>query len=89
VTVLTPSEKAAREQTALAKCADFELVLTKIINAGLEGPNPFFLVYDLDGKPWPIRPDQMTVGDILAYVHSRFGELFLGFCRTFPQLIVH
>jgi hypothetical protein len=62
--------------------------LLKTSDSHLEGPNPFFLVY-VDGKPWPIRPDQMTVGDILAYVHHRYGELFVGFCRQMPNFIIH
>jgi hypothetical protein len=83
--MLSPSEQAEAERRALAKCADFESTVTEILNAF----NPFFLVYDLDGKPWPLRPDQMTVGDILAFVHHKYGPLFLGFCRSFPEFTIH
>jgi hypothetical protein len=84
--MLTQTEIVERERLALAKCADFETTVTEILNAF--GSNPFFLVYDLDGKPWPIRPDQMTAGDILKFVHARYGPLFLSFAASLPELIV-
>jgi hypothetical protein len=86
--MLNQEEKAEREQLALAKCADFEEVLTEIVYAGLEGPNPF-VIYDIDGKPWRIQPREMTVADILEYVRERYGLLFLSFAKSMWQFTIH
>jgi hypothetical protein len=84
----TAEEQAQlRERMALAKCSDFETTMTEILNAF--GANPFFLVYDNDGKPWPLRPDQMAVPDILEYVRHRFGEAFVTIAKQHDEFTTH
>jgi hypothetical protein len=84
--MLTQSEITAREQAALQDCADFETILTAIVYAGLEGRSGI-VVHDADGRPMPAR--LMTRNDILEFVRQRFGELFVEFCKSMPQFIVH
>jgi hypothetical protein len=80
----------ARIQKAEARCEQFTADITKILDT-FSSDCPFFsdFVLDADGKPWPIPPSKMTVGDILAFVQHRYGEMFVGFCRQFDQLKVH
>jgi hypothetical protein len=86
--MLTQAETAAREKAALQKCASFEEVVTDIVHAGFEGETPF-RVHDRDGNLWRVPAHEMTVGEIIAFVHHHYGELFVEFCRTIQQLKVH
>jgi hypothetical protein len=86
--MLTQAERAESERQSLERCADFETTVSEIIYAGLDGGS-YPPVFDADGKLWPIPPPQMTVADILAFVHNRFGELFVGFCRRMDNFIIH
>jgi hypothetical protein len=86
--MLTPSERAERERMALQQCAQFEEVITDIVFAGFEGESPF-RVHDRDGNLWRTPAHEMTVGDILAFVHHHYGEMFVGFCKRKPEFIVH
>jgi hypothetical protein len=82
--------RTVSEQQADAKCRRFLDDINQIVDT-FSADCPFVadVVYDADGEPWPIPPSQMTVDDILHFVHVRYGELFVGFCRTFDQLKVH
>ena len=79
-----------RAAAADAKCDRFIADMNWIIDTfAADCPMRPDVVFDADGKPWPVPPSQMSVADILAFVHSVYGELFLGFCRRFEQLKVH
>jgi hypothetical protein len=64
-----------QEQHALAerKCADFEDVVTQLINAGFPGTCPLILTRD----------------EIIELVRDRWGEPFLSFAETMWQFTVH
>jgi hypothetical protein len=85
------SSRTTAEAAVDAKCKRFVADMNRIMEA-FGGDFPAQLadyVLDADGKLWPVRPSQMGVGDILAFVHSVYGPTFLGFCRRFEQLKVH
>jgi hypothetical protein len=83
-------EKAVREND---KAAMFEYLVNEIIEAGIPPPgdlqNPFFVLFDADGQRWGKLPHQMSAADILEFVDNRFGAVFVGFCKTFPELTTH
>lgn len=72
--MLTQAEIAEQHAIAERKCADFETVITEIVYAGFEGEK-FPVVYTRD--------------EIIDFVRTRFGELFVGFCRQKPVFIIH
>jgi hypothetical protein len=92
--MLTPEEKAEREQIALQKCDDFLLVVNAIRDAGLEAGlgaegRGTLLLFDTDGKLWPKQPWEMGVADIAEYIEMKFGPTFVRFLRSFEQFITH
>jgi hypothetical protein len=86
--MLTLSEKAEAERVALQKCASLEDVLTAILYAGFEGETPF-RVHDRDGNLWRVPAHEMTVAEILAFVHHHYGEAFVTICKQHSEFIVH
>jgi hypothetical protein len=81
---------AITDAIAEAKCDRFCRDLDYIIDTfSADCPMRADVVLDADGKPWPVPPSQMGVGDILHFVHHVYGPLFLGFCRRFDVLRVH
>jgi hypothetical protein len=87
--------RTVTDAAAEAKCERFLADINKILDAGLQpGSSPLAdqlgdFVMDAGGELWPVRPSQMSVPDILTFVHRVYGELYVGFCRTFDQLRVH
>jgi hypothetical protein len=82
--------RTVAEAAAEAKCDRFLADINRIIDTySTDCPFQPDVVYDQDGKPWPVRPSQMGVADILAFVHACYGELYVGFCRSFDALRVH
>jgi len=73
--MLTQAEIAEQERLALQRCADFEDVITQLINAGFPGTSPLIAL--------------LTRDEIIELVRVRWGELFVGFCTRIPELIVH
>ena len=85
-----------RAAAAEAKCREFCVVVSKILDAGFAQPGRSPLVNqlddfvpDVDGKIWPKRPSAMSPADIVEYIEARFGPLFVGFVRSRPQFWVH
>jgi hypothetical protein len=82
--------RTVAEAAADAKCRRFLTDINLIVDTfSADCPMWADAVFDADGEPWPVPPSQMTVADILTFVHQTYGELFVGFCRTFTQLKVH
>ena len=71
--------KRQLEAQALEKIAAFEIMLTAIRAAGLNGNDPLegFLLFDLDGNLWHKQPWEIDPDDIIEFVQHRFGDLFV------------
>jgi hypothetical protein len=79
-------EKAVRGND---KAAMFEFLINEIVDAGFDGSNLYFYLFDADGQPWPKVPRQMSVPDIIEYIDARLGPVFAGFCRTKSEFTTH
>ena len=73
--------------------AALELLIDKILASGLpddEFYNPFFLVlFDAEGKPWPLPPHEMIPAQVLEYIRHRYGAGWAQWSRDYSQLTVH
>jgi hypothetical protein len=87
--MLSDRERQEVEAQVNRDCAQFEIIMTDIIDAGFDGSNPFLWLHDADGRPWHKAPYKMSPADIETYVRHRFPEIFLTFLRALPVMTVH
>ena len=76
------AEKREIHRQVDARCAEFETVVSDIIDANFLGSNPFFRVCDAEGRPWPKSPREMSPADIREFVRNRFPKSLSVTCAT-------
>jgi hypothetical protein len=64
-------------------------VLIQIIDAGLPFANPYFFLYDAEGKLWEKFPEQMSPRDIRKFIRARYGSQCAEWTAEAPQLTLH
>ena len=57
--MLSDRERQEVEAQVNRDCAQFEIIMTDIIDAGFDGSNPFLWLHDADGRPWHEAPYKM------------------------------
>jgi hypothetical protein len=70
---------------------DLTAIVIQIIDAGLpaEKANPYFVVFDADGRLWPIPPCLMSRNEIIRYVRQRFGDFAATSVAAAEALTLH
>jgi hypothetical protein len=63
----------------------------RIMDAGFpaENNNPYFCVYDVDGRLWPVPPCLMGRNEIINYVRQRFGDFAATSVAAAEALTLH